>query len=495
MKTHLLIIALLCLFVSVAYSQTSWDSTTIANWYTYGDQYPTGQKVYNDIPQFMMLQGPGNMNPGNGCAAAQNTDTNTIPPTLKDFLARQYTYILFDQESFCNRTKAWDASSVTATMTPKYHQEAESLMVRNSSLIVFPYFNFTVMRQAYPWCASVPESLYLHQVNQPADANHRIVIPDSGFYLMDISKPSWQNFYVNWIDSIVTMTAYGPKTYRGIFLDNMTEYPWVDSLRNTQLPNGTSAGWYNNLKNFLIALQGRVGTSIPIVCNSLGLDDSNLNTPVLFGADHGEAIASQVRGGALMEGFHSTASKSLLDSTLVIMNWMKLHDKIFLAASHYARDYDSNLSGKFGLPPQSWGNNDPYPPLRTFYRMQMSFLARFLLGMPDSSPRFGYSYQPGTLLYQFIPYYQPWDEKIGKAVDPNYVDMVTYYKREFSNCISYVNKSESGKTIITLPTGMQLFYFDYYFQADPNTKNIPASLLTVPTLTLNPMEGIVVFKR
>jgi len=373
-------------------------------------------------------------------------------------------------------------------MTPKYHAEAQELMNLNSSLIVFPYFVFTLIDEAHPWYSSVPESWFLHQAGY-TDAAHRIRSVEQRFCLMDVSNPAWRTFYVNWIDSVVDL--YG---YRGIFLDNMTMYPWVTTATQAQLPSGIFNDWYTHLTTFLTALKNAVGTT-PIVCNSLGIDDAGVDPPLLYGPNNGTNVVAQVNGGALWEGFHSTAWKWALDVTLSMMTYLKNNNKIFLGGTHYTRNHDALLSQRFNLAPlgvNGWIDDATRPPLATFYRMQMSYLARFLLVSSGNKP-FGYSFQPGTSNWQFIPHYKPWDEKIGTPVDANYVDMETYYKREFSHCISYVNKSETSSLVITLPTGMELYYYDYYTSIPGN--NVFDKKLTNSTVTLNKMEGIVVFKR
>lgn len=485
MRKNLLFQALLCLFVSFSYSQYA---TQGYDWDIYGDRYPTTlEKVYNEIPQFFIFEGPGNTNPGNGLDLAQTDPNLSIPSELKTYLAQQFKYILFDQESFCDRSSAWGA--VTSTITAKYHYEAQVLMNSNSSLIVFPYFSFTIIRQAFPWYSSVPESWFLHQQGY-SDAMHRISTPESGFYLMDISNASYRNFYINWIQNIVT--TYG---YRGIFLDNMTMYPWITTATQEQLPSGMFNSWYTHLTTFLTDLKNTVGTT-PIVCNSLGIDDAGADPSLLYGVSNGANVVAQVSGGALMEGFHGTAWKWALDATLSMMNWMKTNNKIFLAATHYTRSGDALLSQRFNLAPlgtSGWIDDATRPPLATLYRMQMSYLARFLL-VSSGTQKFGYSFQPGVLQYQFIPYYKPWDEKIGTPVDANYVDMGTYYKREFTHSISYINKSEANSLTITLPAGLELYWYDYY-STPPSANNVADSKVSAASVTLNKMEGIVLFKR
>lgn len=489
-KRQLFILTGLLSLVSLSYLYSQQPKS--GSWDIYGDHYPATPRVYHDVSNFFIFEGPGNENTGNGWALPQ--DQLSIPIELKTYIARQFKYVLFDQESFCERTQAWVQDSVRATMTPRYHQEAQGLMNLNSSIIVFPYFCFTIIRPQYPWYSSVPESWFLHQRGQTPDAAHRVRVPEPRSYLMDISNSSWRAFYINWVDSIVHMQTYGAEEYRGIFLDNMTHYPWVTQITRDSIPIGMFDNWYGYLTSFLTDLENRVGTLKLIVCNSLGIDDGNPDTPPLFGSSNGTDVVAQVLGGALMEGFHGTAWHWVLDSTLSIMKWMRYNDKIFLAGTHYTRDLDSHLSSHFGLDPQhenGWAYSDlAYPPVATFYKMQMSYLARFLLVSPGSH-EFGYSFQPGVLLDQFIPYYKPWDEKIGSPIETSYVDLGSYYKREFSHAIVYVNKSDTAQLNITLPSGVELYWFPY---DTATTQNIEPVKFSTSTITLNKMEGIVIFK-
>jgi len=77
MKNYFRLQVMLCLFVSLSYSQYA---TQGYDWDTYGDRYPTTlEKVYNEIPHYMSLQGPGNTNPGNGLDLAQSDPNLSIP--------------------------------------------------------------------------------------------------------------------------------------------------------------------------------------------------------------------------------------------------------------------------------------------------------------------------------------------------------------------------------------------------------------------------------
>lgn len=130
-------------------------------WDIYGDRYPLSQRQYGDISNFFILEGPGNLNPGNFQDLSQTDPNLRIPTELKTYIARQFKYVLFDQESFSDR----DGRNGPAAqlITPLYHQEAESLMNRNPDIVVLPYFCFTLIHPKHPWYASVPESWFLHQ--------------------------------------------------------------------------------------------------------------------------------------------------------------------------------------------------------------------------------------------------------------------------------------------------------------------------------------------
>ena len=138
-------------------------------------------------------------------------------------------------------------------------------------------------------------------------------------------------------------------------------------------------GWLHNLITFMHDLNAALGSSV-VICNSLGIDG---NSPrPLFGPNHGKDLMPFAAGGALFESFHSTAWRSVLDTTLAMMKYMKDNSKIFIAATHYYRGQEDDqvsediLPSRFGLEPATGrlSTTVDWPRLKDLYRMQMSYL-------------------------------------------------------------------------------------------------------------------------
>src|SRR5437016_7926107 len=105
------------------------------------------------------------------------------------------------------------------------------------------------------------------------------------------------------------------------------------------------------------------------------------------------------------------------------MNAINSAGKIFLCVASYTRTADNLINQAFmlgqtngqyyyvegGIQNYYCASWDPI-----YYRMAHSYLARFLLSIPRSNPtKFGFSFQPGFIQYQFIPYYSIWNAKLG----------------------------------------------------------------------------------
>lgn len=457
-------------------------------WEQFGDTYPTSGRTYSDVSCFFTLEGPGNENPGNYHDLDQGDPNLRIPEARKQFIARQFKYVLNDGDGFCDRDTVH--GTVVSTQTSVYHQEAVDLMNRNPDLIVFPYFSFTLIHPKHRWyaIANQNENWFLHELNNP---NQRLESGAQGYYVMDVRNEQWRDFYVNYI--VDTISYY---QYRGVFLDIMTRYPWVsDTLK---LPLAMDA-WLGYLESFVRQLTNTLPSNIKVVCNSIGIDDPT--RPRVWGPNYGLDLMPLVSGGAACEGFHSTAWRSGLDIYLSVMNYMRDSSKIFLAETHYTANLDRFLSRQFWLEPTNetgWLNGSPdppyttsYPPYSTFYRMQMSYLARFLLVSPGNQP-FGFKFQPGEWLDSYIPYYKPWDERIGTPTGYyTYNATIRCYEREFANAKVYVNTDEELQTTITIPSGWH--YYPYPSATAIDMTDIRVSSDTA--YTLNRMEGIVLFKK
>lgn len=474
MKIFYSTIALVTLGVSSAFSQISWSS--------FGDNYPTTDRAYSDITNFFILEGPGNENPGNYQGLPQ-TDALRISAERKKYIAQQFTYVLFDQASFCERRQS--DGVVLKQLTPLYHSEAVQLMNMNSSLIVLPYFSVTLLHTAHPayLTARNNENWFVHSTQPPYE---RLKAAHSSsqdtFYVMDISNANWRNFFASFIRD--TVNAYN---YRGVFLDNMTYYPYVDVATKAKFPSSLYNNWITHLTTFVNTLMPLVSGKI-VICNSIGFNAE------LFGPNHGLDLMPLVSGGAIMEGFEHTASPDILSATLTIMNYMRDNNKAFLAASHCHPETGSTLLQQFGF--SAWTTSPPYPDRSIFYRMQMSFLARYLLVTPLQNNRpFGFSFQPGEWMYSYIPYYKPWEERIGAPLG-NYVynSSQQYYVREFENCIVYVNNNPADGNILTITVPSGYNFYRYYY---PNGvgQDVSSTKLSGSTITLNEMEGIVLFKK
>jgi len=473
MKTLSHIMLLLTIFVFSVSAQNSWTR--------FGNTYPTAVRAYSDITNFIMLEGPGNDNPGNFRLLDQSNPALQMSLEMRNYIRRQFTYVLFDQDSYCERRSS--DSAVIKQLTPLYHSEAKKLM-DNSGVIVLPYFCFTLLNPAHPAynVANIHEDWFLHSTQPP---NERLQAkgstPINTVYVMNVSDSDWQNYLVTFIRD--TVNHYG---YKGVFLDDMTYYPFVDSATKAKFPSGLSDEWINHLIPFVQSLKTALPTTT-IICSSLGLDTT------LYGPTNGLELMHYASGGALMESFGSTAWKDPLAATLSIMDFLRDNNKVMLAGAHCCPSEDATLPLQFGFP--AWPTWPPYPDTSEFYRMQMSFLARYLLvtPLPNNRP-FGFSFQPGEWLDSYIPYYKPWEERIGSPLgNYTYNPALKYYTREFNNCIVYVNNNDSpGSTLtITVTTGYNWYKYDY---TRPG-QDISATKLGVPTITLNQMEGVVLFKE
>ncbi len=461
---------ILLLATDLVYGQT--------NWYHFGDTLRTSPRPSHDISNFFILEGPGNENPGNYRAFAPSSPGGRFSPQLAGYIAQQFTYVLFDMDSFAERER--NGGRVTRMMTPVYHQEARRLMDSSSRIIVLPYFCFTMTHPAFPWYSSIAESLMLHQPGF-SDSTHRVRAVDGNFFMMDVRNAAWKNRFIAWIER--TVRQWG---YRGVFLDNMTRYPWIRDT--SQLPAGLFSTWYAYLTDFCDDLRTQLPT-VRVVVNSMGIGGSGINDLPLYGPDCGRFLMPHVNGGALMESFHCTAWRFNLDTIISIMKYMRDNNKIFLAGTHFAQGVDPALAGNFGLEPPRW-ESGAYPPPATFYRMQTSYLARFLLVSAGSQP-FGYSFQPGEWLDSYVPYYKPWDENTGTpSGEYTYDDASHCFIREFSLSRVYVNGSETDPTTVAVPAGW--YYYPYAGATRYGVRSIRASSDT--SLTLNRMEGIVIFK-
>lgn len=214
-------LALSLLVISTLWGQQSQKDH---GWDVYGDRYQVGARLHADVSNFFILEGPGNGNPDNFQNLPQGDPNLRIPPELKTYIARQFKYVLFDQESFADRNGV-----IPSLLTSVYHQEAESLMNRNPNLIVLPYFSFTVIRNDYPWMQKIDTNWILRD---PANPSVRIRANEQGLYLMDIRNPAWRSYYINYLRD--TVNRYN---YRGVFLDNVTGYQWLTPSQ--QVPGTT----------------------------------------------------------------------------------------------------------------------------------------------------------------------------------------------------------------------------------------------------------------
>ena len=78
-------------------------------------------------------------------------------------------------------------------------------MKLNPDMIVFPYFCYTLVREASPHWETVKkhEAWILHRKGQALDPDGRVRAEADGYYLMDPNNPEWRKFYVNYIAGIV----------------------------------------------------------------------------------------------------------------------------------------------------------------------------------------------------------------------------------------------------------------------------------------------------
>lgn len=497
------ILALLLFSTSGMAQSNAWPNSDFNLWKGdstfkgYGDPYLyTTRSLDSGITNFFMLEGPGNSNPGNSVSGANNS----LSDTLANFIARQYKYVLFDQESFAER----DANhNVIHMMGNIYHQEAQKLMSKNSGIIVFPYFCLTVGNVKYPWLSQSLLDTYKTNVL----FNH---INDQ--YLMDITNPDWKNIMA---DSIVAIVSR--YNYRGVFLDNMSKYPLIAGTDYSNAPDYMKNDtWLNNLKNFADILRAKLIDEglkgIIIICNCIGLDGTTTVYPsvnALWGPDGGIELATYpaVNGG-LTERFDVTrfADDYQLTRNLMIMRNILSAGKKFFAATTFHRggygafrDFDltcppdsvaDSFWNNWGNPPGNGGNILGMPYWKAnFYRLNMSYLARFLLGLPTGVDpnNYGFSFQPGYSLNQMIPYYSIWDRRFGAATGDTFTYSINITARDFENCRVFVNHNTQYSYSVT--------FQGYSLHGDPALYCYGPYFTFPDQLTLNKDEGVIVFKN
>jgi len=502
----------------------------------YGDDYPRSSytRGYNHLSNYLQLQGPGNTNPGNYWISQSPQDS--MSQTMRNYIATQFKYILFDQGSYAEVNSSHVTTEVIGN---KYHDEAKKLMntisSKGSNSIVFPYFSITLARTYSPYFPWTNSSIV--NSNKLIGKNGETFDYDSDgtyFSLMDIRK---QSYMKGCVDSIVAIVnRYG---YKGVFLDNMTEYPFVDFIWSTwnNLPDTitNTSVWKNQLKHFVDSLKTKLPLGTVILCNNLGIDVASV--PKMYGNSHGVDFinSSQVNGG-LFEAFQISAFSNNRDTIPKIMQRVISSGKVFIGcASYMYGDAATNQIFLLGKSDGSFynvegGTQDDYVAAwnPNFYRKQHSFLARFLLGVQGTDPsKFAFTFQPGFWRYQFIPFYNIWNANFGTPSQTDY--NTSYYSncpelgsqpnpangdslwnangylylRSFSNCkvLVNVNKSIYG---IDLPVVVKLEFDGYSYNLHNQNNNTAGGPYiygkyygtrgSSKYLVLNQNEGVVLFK-
>lgn len=98
---------------------------------------------YGDISNFFILEGPGNLNPGNFQDLSQTDPNLRIPTELKTYIARQFKYVLFDQESFSDRDGRNGPAATAIPPRSRIPHEQESRYRRAALLLLHAYSSQT----------------------------------------------------------------------------------------------------------------------------------------------------------------------------------------------------------------------------------------------------------------------------------------------------------------------------------------------------------------
>jgi hypothetical protein len=391
-------------------------------------------------------------------------------PETRNYIVSQFKYVLFDAESFAERAN-YDPNktdhSVTRFMPERYHEEARLLYDadRTGQMIVFPYFSFTIQRIGggahYPWWRDGMEESILK------DTKGKTIEWDEygiRYALMDMSNANYRSQCIDYMVSFMREHDF----YRGILLDNMTEYPPYAS----RVPKDIRDGWTRYITTFINDLRHALSDrpNVKIFFNGLGFDNA------LHGTSHGVRILREsYADGGLLESFQSTVWDENRDTALSIMDKINQLGKTFLSVASYTRGVDAAINQRFNLG-RFDGNSffvegslmAAWNPIS--FRMQYSYLARFLLGIPmtvKNGADFAFSFQPGFTQYQFIPHYRIWNANVGEPIEdlgpPEFHNYEKYlperpdsthgqyiwnakgyvYKRDFENCRAYVNINRS----------------------------------------------------
>lgn len=490
----------------------------------YGDDYPnrtdagaTWAMNNSTFSNFLEFQGPGNTNPGNYWQNDQMT------PAIRQYIAKQFKYILFDMESFAVRHGS-NPPVLDSIFAQQYYTEADNLYAINANAIIMHYFCPTFSQPQYPGYRADKRLMRQGSAITFRDA--------SNLYLMDISDQEWQN---NLADAVLDRVTRGHFT--GIFLDNFTRYPLISESNFDWLDShfDLMANWGTYLSEIVTKIRTRLNSSsdprvrnIKIICSSLGIDD---NPPrPLYGDSYGVDVINQSGAdGGFLEPFRSAAWSVYRDAVPTVMANMSTIGKIFITVASYTYG-DGYINQQFALGKQTGdfysvegADQEYYVPAWNpiFYRFQQSYLARFLLGIQaTNSTMFAFSYQPGFLgNYQFVPYYSIWNSNFGNpqgnyttfystcpelpvTPDPNrhdslYNDPGYVYLRAFGNTEVVVNKEDHGVTV-----KLQFSGYNYtLYNQNNNTPGGPyiyglyyGSYNGANYLVLNKNEGIVLFK-
>jgi hypothetical protein len=254
-----------------------------------------------------------------------------------------------------------------------------------------------------------------------AVSGKKIVHKDWGWYLMDISNPS----YVNDIKTDISSTLNANTQFDGVFLDDVklsldaTEYYQEGTTTNPTFPSGLVTNWQTNMNTLLSAIKTQIGSKLAIINSSPWAGGTSPN------------YLSRVDG--------------LYDEAYGHANWDKA--STFLSTDSWKYHLDMMIStinnSKYYLA-QS-GVADGATEAETNKLVKYCF-ASFMLGVSGSG--YGKHYFTPSLTYSNYYWYTDWGLNIGTPIGAySQISGKSSYRRDFTNGIVIVNPTDSGETV------------------------------------------------
>lgn len=254
-----------------------------------------------------------------------------------------------------------------------------------------------------------------------AVSGKKIVHKDWGWYLMDISNPS----YVNDIKTDISSTLNANTQFDGVFLDDVklsldaTEYYQEGTTTNPTFLYGLVTNWQTNMNTLLSAIKTQIGSKLAIINSSPWAGSTSPNYLSRVDGLYDEAYGHANWDNA--STFLSTDSwKYHLDMMISTIN----NFKYYLAQSGVAdgaKEAEINKLVKYCF-------------------------ASFMLGVSGSG--YGKHYFTPSLTYSNYYWYTDWGLNIGTPIGAySQINGKSSYRRDFTNGIVIVNPTDSGETV------------------------------------------------